>query len=309
MSIRRHVASGLIGLALGACSEQAPNKAIVGIPAEPDANVPVVEGPVPSPQRGKPKIVSSQPAQDQTGVHPYQVVINVAGDIDRVFRAHVFFNEPMQTALNSTPITPAISGTIFGAWISPTHYLLTVTRISTVYAPLAEDALYTIDLSALTDAEAESMEPSDAALRFKTGEEDPDLAHTCSHALVGPFQTHDLSNTDQPVPWRSAGESIVHRQYTLTGAETAHMFTPWTASTQRTRTLTIYAPHAFAVHAKDSVSMLEVAGGESQPTPYACDGITHRISLDLVAAPEKQYVLSLRRVVTSPTEPLVFILE
>jgi hypothetical protein len=158
--------------------------------------------------------------------------------------------------------------------------------------PLADAAEYALDLSALRAIGGAPLQP-DRGLRagrlvFTTGTYDPLLNHSCGHTLFGPF------SSVAAVEERHAAVDVgtTHIQYSVLLPSDGATFSGWL----RARFVT-GGPHRLYFDGDTPVVLERQREGKAaravtlSPTPAACAGITHELTLD--AAPDETIFLRL----------------
>lgn len=225
-----------------------------------------------------PHLVSSVPRIDETNVYPSPLLRGNGEE----FVLELAFSEAMHEHDTFELVAQDHERSAVPEWSEDGTALTLLVRPSlTAPQPLADDTEYSLDLSSLSSTAGAALDPNvrlrAGQLSFRTGYHDVLLNHACGHTLFGPFASFAASESPDP----SAPDiGITHTEYSIAlPADDAGSF----AGFVRARILMAGSYRLF-FDGETTVSLSdspETRGEPTRltPTPQACPGITHELTL------------------------------
>jgi hypothetical protein len=225
-----------------------------------------------------PHLVSSVPQLDETNVYPSPLLRGNGEE----FVLELAFSEAMHEHDAFELVAQDHERSAVPEWsLDGTDLTLFVRPSLTAPQALADDTEYSLDLSSLSSAAGSALDPNvrlrAGQLSFRTGYHDRLLNHACGHTLFGPFASFAASQS----PDASAPDiGAPHTEYSISLPENE---TGSFAGFVRARILMTGSYRLFfdgetTVSSSDSPERR----GEPAPltpTPEACPGITHELTL------------------------------
>ena len=226
-----------------------------------------------------PFVVRSLPALGAEEVYPAPLG-NGAGE---AFELTVSFSEALDQRAevrlegDGASVTPEIAWSAEGTELS-----VLVRPAFAGLRPLADRVEYALDLSALRALDGALLEP-DRALRagrlvFTTGTYDALLNHSCGHTLFGPFSSVAAAEERRA----AADIGTTHIQYSVLLPNDGAGFSGWLRARFVTGGLyrLYFDGDTSVVLERHREGKAETRAMTLSPTPAACAGITHELTLD-----------------------------
>ena len=236
-------------------------------------------------------VVASRPRLHEMDVYPAPL----EPSLGQVVRITVEFSEAMVPTSTVHFSSDGGARTIETRWSDNRHLEAVIQPPAFGGAPLADDTVYSLDLSPLMSANGTPLQPDagllDGRLVFTTGQLDTLLNHSCGHVQFGPFKS--VTALAEP-SLLAPGTDTPHTQYTIglpaTGGGAWEGFTRFDVPAKGRFTLFLAQPTDITVH-RDSVAAEPLVAAA---TPPACDGISQRVSFAAEGAEQLQLELGAR---------------
>jgi hypothetical protein len=236
-----------------------------------------------------PHVVSSVPQLDEPNVYPSPLLRGNGEE----FVLELAFSEAMREHDAFELVAQDHARSAVPEWSEDRTALTLFVRPSlTAPQPLADDTEYSLDLSSLESAAGAALDP-DVRLRaghvsFRTGHHDRLLNHACGHTLFGPFASVAASES----PDASAPDiGTTHTEYSiaLPENETGSFAGFVRARIPMTGSYRLFFDGDTTVSSRDSA---ETRGEPAPltPTPEACPGITHELTLATADAGDELFL-------------------
>ncbi|HEY8945774.1 MAG TPA: Ig-like domain-containing protein [Polyangiaceae bacterium] len=228
-----------------------------------------------------PELVSSTPALGAERVYPAPLWNGKGEEV----AIALTFSEPMnleeELALEASDHTRSVAAVDWSD--DRTELTLFVRGDFSMTRPLADETEYWLDLSSLVSDSGAPLAANaglvDRTLTFTTGRYDALLNHACGHTFFGPFGSVAASASgDLTAP----DISTTHVQYSVALREQDAQFGGWLRAKFPGE-----RPYRLYFDAETQISMTRSEGQAEElalePTPPACPGITHEVTLTDVA--------------------------
>jgi hypothetical protein len=243
-----------------------------------------------------PELVTSTPALGAEGIYPAPLWNGKGEEV----AIALTFSEPMnleeELELEAGDHTRPIAAL---EWSDDrTALTLFVRGDFSMTRPLADETEYRLDLSPLVDDSGTPLAANagldDGTLTFVTGRYDALLNHSCGHTFFGPFGSVAASaGADLTAP----DISTTHVQYSVALREQETEFGGWLRARFPGE-----GPYRLYFDAETSISMTRGTGEAEElalePTPPACPGITHEVTITDMAGSDVFFFVGPEEVTT-----------